>query len=164
MVDEGDRAPDFTLPKAGGEGYDDVEEFRLSETLESGPTVLAFYPAAFTGGCTTEMHAFRDAMRGFEEHGTQVYGVSVDLPFSQNVWIREEALNFPMLSDWNHEVIHAYDVVRDDVFGSIETARRSIFVIDSDSTVTYRWVQSDDLPDFERLVADVQAAVGRTTE
>ncbi|MEF8812938.1 MAG: redoxin domain-containing protein [Halovenus sp.] len=162
MVSEGDRAPDVTVVKAGGAGYDDVEEFRLSTALEEGPVVLAFYPAAFTGGCTTEMHAFRDSMSGFEEHGARVYGVSVDLPFSQNIWIQEEDLNFPMLSDWNHDVIRAYDVVRDDVFGSIETARRSIFVIDPDGTVTYKWVQSDSLPDFGSLVSDVQAVVAET--
>lgn len=159
MVDVGDSAPDFTVPMAGGSAYNDIEEFTLSEAVEAGPVVLAFYPAAFTSGCTEEMCTIRDSMAGFDELDAQVYGVSVDLPFSQNIWIELESLNFPMLSDWDHEVIHAYDVVYPDLYGSIEAAQRSIFVIDSDGRVTYRWVRGDENPDFDDLIADTQAAV-----
>ncbi|MFP9062379.1 redoxin domain-containing protein [Natrialbaceae archaeon A-chndr2] len=152
MVSIGDRAPDFTLPKAGGTAYNDITEFTLSDALEDGPVVLAFYPAAFTSGCTDEMCAFRDSMDAFEELEAQVYGISVDLPFAQNVWIEQEDLNFPILADWNHEVIHKYDVVRPDLYGSIEAARRSIFVLDADGFVTYKWVRSGENPDFDDLV------------
>ena len=152
MVSIGDRAPDFTLPKAGGTAYNDITEFTLSDALEDGPVVLAFYPAAFTSGCTDEMCAFRESMDAFEELEAQVYGISVDLPFAQNVWIEQEDLNFPILADWNHEVIHKYDVVRPDLYGSIEAARRSIFVLDADGFVTYKWVRSGENPDFDDLV------------
>ncbi|MFP8889570.1 redoxin domain-containing protein [Natrialbaceae archaeon A-CW2] len=152
MVSIGDRAPDFTLPKAGGTTYNDITEFTLSDALEDGPVVLAFYPAAFTSGCTDEMCAFRDSMDAFEELEAQVYGISVDLPFAQNVWIEQEDLNFPILADWNHEVIHKYDVVRPDLYGSIEAARRSIFVLDADGFVTHKWVRSGENPDFDDLV------------
>jgi peroxiredoxin len=124
-----------------------------------GPIVLAFYPAAFTGGCTEEMCAFRDSMEMFNELDAQVYGVSVDLPFSQNVWMRDENLNFPMLSDWQHEVIEKYDVVLKDVYGMMETAERSIFVIDIDGMITYKWLRDDDNPDFDELVSETQSAV-----
>ena len=152
MVSIGDRAPDFTLPKAGGTAYNDISEFTLSDALEDGPVVLAFYPAAFTSGCTDEMCAFRDSMDAFEDLEAHVYGISVDLPFAQNVWIEQENLNFPMLADWNHEVIHQYGVVRPDLYGSIEAARRSIFVLDADGFVTYKWVRSGENPDFDDLV------------
>jgi peroxiredoxin len=155
MVDTGDEAPDFTVPKAGGTAYNDVEAFTLSEVVEDGPTVFAFYPAAFTSGCTAEMCAFRDSMGRFDELDAQVYGVSVDLPFAQNVWIREEELNFPMLSDWTHDVIHAYDVVLPDMYGMIEVAQRSVFVVDTEGTVTYRWIREGENPDFDDLVAEV---------
>jgi len=155
MVDTGDEAPDFTVPKAGGTAYNDVEAFTLSEVVEDGPTVFAFYPAAFTSGCTAEMCAFRDSMGLFDELDAQVYGVSVDLPFAQNVWIREEELNFPMLSDWIHDVIHAYDVVLPDMYGMIEVAQRSVFVVDTEGTVTYRWIREGENPDFDDLVAEI---------
>lgn len=159
MVDVGDEAPDFTVPKAGGTAYNDVEAFTLADHVAEGPTVLAFFPAAFTSGCTEEMCAFRDSMSAFDELDARVYGVSVDLPFSQNVWMQQEGLNFPMLSDWNHEVIHDYDVVLEDMYGTIEAAERSVFVVDADGVVTYRWVREGDNPDFEDLVSEVADAV-----
>lgn len=159
MVDVGDAAPEFTVLKAGGDAYDDVEEFSLANVLGDGPVVLAFYPAAFTGGCSDEMRSFQAAMDWFEAHETSVYGISVDLPFSQNVWIEQEGFDFQMLSDADTSVIHDYDVIRENLFGHLETARRSIFVLDDEGTVRYRWVQSGELPDFDDIVADVKAAV-----
>jgi peroxiredoxin len=159
MVDVGDKAPDFTVPKAGGTAYNDLEEFTFSDAIGDGPIVLAFYPAAFTGGCTEEMCTFRDSMTMFNDLDAQVYGISVDLPFSQNVWMREEHLNFPMLSDRQHEVIRKYDVVLEEVYGMIETAERSIFVIDTDGIITYTWVRDGENPDFDELVSKTHNAV-----
>lgn len=152
MVEQGDRAPDFTTLKAGGDGYDDLETFRMSDEIGSGPIVLAFYPAAFTGGCTAEMCAFRDSMDEFENLEASVYGISVNLPYTQNVWIDVENLNFPMLSDWNHNVIHAYDVVLEAFDGHLELAQRSIFVINDDGTVRYKWIRSGENPNFDTFV------------
>ena len=165
MIDEGDIAPVFTAPKAGGSAYNDVTEFALADALGAGPIVLAFYPAAFTSGCTDEMCAFRDALPAFEDLDTTVYGVSVDLPFAQNIWIQQHDLTFPMLSDWDHEIIHAYGVVRADMYGTIEVARRSVFVLDSDGVVRYRWVRDGDNPDFAALTDMVRehiADIGAT--
>jgi len=159
MVAEGAEAPNFTVPEAGGSAYNDVSEFSLAEALGDGPIVLAFFPAAFTSGCTDEMCAFRDAIPEFDELDADIYGISVDLPFAQNVWIEQHDLGFPMLSDWSHEVIHAYDVVRDDLYGSIEAARRSVFVLDADGVVRYRWLRDGDNPDFEAFTSTVHEEV-----
>jgi peroxiredoxin len=159
MVDIGSEAPDFTVPVAGGTAYNDVEPFTLSAALEEGPVVLAFYPAAFTSVCTEEVCAFRDSMSRFDGLDARVYGVSVDLPFAQNVWIEEEGLNFPMLSDWDHEVIEKYDVILEDMYGMVEVAQRSVFVVDSAGVVTYKWVPEGDNPDFDALVSEIGDAV-----
>ena len=159
MVEEGQQAPDFTVPLAGGDAYNDLSEFTLSEAIGDGPIVLAFVPAAFTSGCTDELCAFRDTYGEFRELDAAVYGVSVDLPFAQNVWIREHDLGFPMLSDWDHEVIHAYDVVLPDMYGRIEVAQRSVFVIDEEGTVAYRWVRDEENPDFEEFVEELRSVV-----
>ncbi|NUE03759.1 redoxin domain-containing protein [Halorubraceae archaeon YAN] len=164
MVAVGDRAPDFTLPLAGGDAYNDLTEFQLSAALGDGPIVLAFYPAAFTSGCTEEMCAFRDSMAQFNELNATVYGISVDLPFAQNIWIQSESLNFPMLSDWNHEVIKKYDVVQEDMYGMVEVAQRSIFILDSDGIITYKWVRDDDNPDFESFISDLRDEVETITK
>jgi len=157
MVEVGEKAPDFTLPMAGGEAYNDTEEFTLSEALADGPVVLAFVPAAFTSACTEELCTFRDSMARFTSLDAQVYALSVDLPFSQNTWIREQDLAFPMLSDWNHEVIHAYDAVLADTYGSLEVARRSVFVVNTGGTVTFREEYDTSNPDIG--MDEIEAAV-----
>jgi len=159
MLDVGETAPEFTLPKAGGDAYNDIEPFALSEALGDGPVVLAFFPAAFTSGCTAEMCTFRDSMHRFDELDARVYGISVDLPPAQNVWILREELNFPMLSDWDHEVIREYGVVEPEMYGQFEAAERSIFVIDDAGTVTYRWVEDEGQTDFAAVIEDVRDAV-----
>lgn len=159
MLDVGDSAPDFTLPMAGGEVYNDISEFTLSTGLEDGPVVLAFFPAAFTSSCTEEMCTFRDSMQQFNALDATVYGVSVDLPPAQNVFILRENLTFPMLSDWDHEVIHEYGVVFPDMYGQFETAKRSIFVIDTAGEITYRWVEGEGETDFAGVVDEVSEAV-----
>lgn len=159
MIEPGERAPDFTVPEAGGAAYNDLETFTLSEAVADGPVVLAFFPAAFTQTCTTEMCTFRDRMAEFDRLDADVYGVSVDLPFSQNVWIEEEGLNFPLLSDWRHEVIEAYDVVMPDLYGSIEAAERTIFVIDAEGIIRHTWAQEDESPAFAEVINEVRSAL-----
>ncbi len=159
MVSTGDTAPDFTVPKAGGEAYDDVTEFTLSDSIGGGPLVLAFVPAAFTSGCTSELTAVRDRWADFEELEANVHAISVDLPFAQNIWIDRESLPFSLLSDWDHRVIHQYDVVRTDLYGSIESAQRSIFVIDNSGTITFRWLRTEEQVDYDRLVDSTLEAV-----
>lgn len=135
MVSAGDDAPDFTAPLANG----DVEEFTLSEHLD-GPVVLAFFPAAFTNTCTTEMCTFQDEFDAFEDVGATVYGVSVDLPFALNEFRDREDLSFGFVSDHEKELIDAYDV-RTSMRGFIDgIAERAVFVVNTDGEVTYDWV------------------------
>ncbi len=162
MLDVGDTAPDFSVPKAGGEVYNDIEEFTLSEALGDGPIVLAFFPAAFTSSCTLEMGTFRDSIDEFERLGAKIYGVSVDLPPAQNVFILREELPFEMLSDWDHEVIHEFGVINPDMYGLFEVAKRSIFVLDNEGTITYRWVEGEGETDFESVIDAAQDAVDET--
>ena len=159
MVEVGDRAPDFTVPIAGGDAYDDVGEFTLADALDDGPVVLAFVPAAFTGWCSAELAAFADRYEAFERADARVYGVSVDLPFALNVWADELGLPFALLADPTHAVIEAYGVVREGLYGVVTVADRSVFVLDAAGRVAYRWVEDADAePDWTALVDDVAAA------
>lgn len=158
MVQEGDKAPDFTAPLAT---EDDVDEFTLSDSLGDGPIVLAFIPGAFTSVCTDEMCEFRDSLGDFESLNASVYGVSVDGPFSQQAFIEDNDLGFPMLSDFDKEVIDAYDVVLESLVGIYgPVAERAVFVIDDNGNVTYRWVGEDPsyMPDIEEVRAAVEEA------
>ena len=64
-----------------------------------------------------------------------------------------------MISDWDHEIIRQYDVVYEDMYGMVEVAQRSVFVLDAAGIVTYRWVRAGDNPDFESFVDELRAEV-----
>jgi peroxiredoxin len=157
-VEVGDDAPRFTLPMARGRAYNDIEEFSLEAALGGGPLVLAFFPAAFTSGCTDELCAFTEGLSAFERVDADVYGVSVDLSFSQNEFIVEEGLSVPLLSDHEREVSRAYDVVQQEMYGHFEVSRRAVFVLDDEGVVTYRWVREGDNPAFGEFVDEVAEA------
>lgn len=159
-VEVGDDAPRFSLPMAQGRAYNDIEEFSLAEALGDGPVVLAFFPAAFTSGCTDELCAFTADLGAFEELDAAVYGISVDLSFSQNEFIIKEELSVPLLSDHAREVTRAYDVVYPDMYDHFEVSRRAVFVLDDDGVVRHRWVREGDSPDFGVFVDDLVEVVG----
>jgi peroxiredoxin len=104
------------------------------------------------------MCTFRDGMARFNALNAQVYGVSVDMPPSLQVFAERENLNFPLLSDANKEAIRAFDVVWPSLLGGVhDVARRSVFVIAPGGNVVYRWLS--DQPGDEPPYADVAAAV-----
>jgi peroxiredoxin len=157
MVSEGNDAPDFTAPLANG----DVDEFTLSEHLEEAPLVLAFFPGAFTSVCSHEMNAFQDDLSAFDDAGATVYGVSVDSPFAQNEFREKLGLEFDLISDSGKEVIDAYDVSMDfESLGVPGVAKRSVFVVNGDGTVTYSWVSDDPgvEPDYDEVLAAAEDA------
>ena len=80
-VGEGRRpAPDFTLawfaPKGGGKF--EREEIKLSDFTGKQNVVIAFFPAAFSPGCTTEMQQYQASSGQFTAANTRILGVSVD--------------------------------------------------------------------------------------
>ena len=113
----GAKAPDFTLPNQ------DREAVTLSDQLKKGPVVLAFMPAAFSGTCTTEMCAFRDSAVELNKVNATVLGITVDTFFALKAWGDAQSLTFPLLSDFNKDVIRRYGVVeprRDRTQGHLE--------------------------------------------
>jgi peroxiredoxin len=153
MPDVDETAPDFTAPLANG----DVDSFTLSEALEDGPVVLAFFPGAFTSVCSHEMSAFGDRLDAFTDAGVRVYGISVDSPFAQNAFRDELGINFDLISDDNNELIDQYDVSMDfEALGVHNVAKRAVFVVDEDGTITYRWISDD--PGVEPNYDEVEEA------
>ena len=158
MVSTGDDAPDFTAPLANG----DVDEITLSEQLsDEAPIVLAFFPGAFTSVCSHEMNTFEDRLADLTDAGGSLYGVSIDTPFSQNEFRDKLSLSFPLISDSGRELIDLYDVSMDfEDLGVPGVAKRSVFVIDSDGTITYDWVSDDPgvEPDYDEVIDAVEDA------
>ena len=153
MVEEGEDAPAFTAPAAKPNG--DIEAVSLSELTADGPVVLAFFPGAFTGVCTTEMETFDDRLAEAHEAGAEVVGVSIDSPFALRAFADRYDLSFPLVGDTEKAVIDAYDVrMAFDPFDIEAVARRADFVVDTHGTVTYRWVAADPgiEPDYDEVL------------
>jgi peroxiredoxin len=142
----GSKAPDFTL----------MNQDRESVTLsaERGhPVVLAFFPAAYSGTCIKELCTFRDNLARFNNAKAKVYGISVDTFFALKAFQTDQKLTFPLLSDFNKDVIRAYGAFNEDMIGLKGIAKRSTFVIDKDGVVRYREVLEDarNEPDYQKV-------------
>lgn len=148
-VEVGSKAPDFTLMDQ------DRKAVTLSSALHNGPVVLAFFPAAFSSVCQNEMCTFRDSIAALGTSKAQVLGVSTDTFFALKAWGDQQRFGFPLLSDYNKDVIRSYDVVNPDMIGMKDIAKRSVFVIDQQGTVRYREVLDDarNEPDYDKVRA-----------
>jgi len=137
-INIGDKAPDFTL-------FDtDFKPRRLTDFF-SKKVVLAFYPGAFTSVCTREMCTLRDSMAKLNEVNAQVVGISVNDPWSNKGFAELNGLQFPLLSDYNREVVRMYGVALPDFAGlkGYTVAKRSIFILDRNGTIRYSWISDD---------------------
>jgi thioredoxin-dependent peroxiredoxin len=126
----GDVAPDFTLPDADGNPVS-LASYR------GGRTVVYFYPAAMTPGCTTQACDFRDSLDALQAAGVAVLGVSPDPPEQLAKFRDRDGLTFPLLADEDRAVVTAYGAFGErKLYGKVvEGVIRSTFVIAPDGTV-----------------------------
>lgn len=146
----GTLAPDFTLKSAGEEGLADIS---LGAYLGKSNVVLLFFPLAFTGGCTKEFCDTTAALWQYEELGAKVIGISVDSPFAQAAWAKQEKITVPLASDLNKEVTKKYDVLLPNLAGIGDAAARAAFVIDKAGQIVYseQTPTPKELPDFAKI-------------
>ncbi len=152
----GTKAPDFTLKTKTPDGLKDV---RLADNAGKKQTVLLFFPLAFTGVCTQEMCDVTAGLGQYADLDAEVLAISVDSPFAQEAWAKQNGIKIPLLSDLNKKVTAAYQVVFKNLADIGDTAARAAFVIGRDGIVKYaeQTPTPKDLPDF----AAIQAALKR---
>jgi glutaredoxin-dependent peroxiredoxin len=143
-LDVGSAAPDFTL----------MNQDRQPVTLSAQrghPVVLAFFPAAFSSVCTKELCTFRDRLSTLNAAQARVFGISVDTFFTLKAFQSDQGLTFPLLSDFNKDVIRLYDVYNPDMIGLKGIAKRAVFVVDAGGIIRHREVLEDarNEPDYE---------------
>lgn len=138
MLDEGDPAPDFTLPADNG------DEVTLSD-LGGRPVVVYFYPRDDTPGCTVEACGFRDAMPELEDRDAVVLGISDDDVDSHADFKAKHDLNFPLLADEEGRVGDAYGVyVEKQMYGNTFMGmQRATFLVDADGQIARVWPTVD---------------------
>jgi thioredoxin-dependent peroxiredoxin len=132
VIEQGQQAPDFTLPDQEG------NPVRLSE-LRGRPVVLYFFPKADTPGCTTQACGIRDRRADYDRAGARVVGVSPDTVTAQRKFADKYDLDFTLLADENHEVADLYGVWGEKkMYGKTYMGvRRSTFIVDPEGMVAH---------------------------
>jgi len=148
-VNIGDRAPEFELVDT------ELKMRKLSE-FKGKKVVLSFFVAASSPVCTTEMCTFRDRWDEISNLGTQVIGISNDGPFANKAFAEKFNLSFPVLGDYKSKTIRDYDILMPDLLHvkGYDAAKRSIFVLDENGTVRYKWVSESPLvePNYQEII------------
>jgi peroxiredoxin len=146
----GSKAPDFSLKSKTATGLVDV---KLSDNLGKKNTVLLFFPAAFTGVCTKEFCDLSAGFGQFNALNASVIGISVDTPFAQEAWAKQEKILITLASDLDKTVIKDYDVMFPKLADVGTTAARAAFVIDKQGVVQYaeQTPTPKDLPNFDSI-------------
>lgn len=137
----GKQAPDFN---AVAVMPDDTfnDKFKFSDYIKGKIAVLFFWPADFTFVCPTEVIAFNNKLKEFNERGVVIVGCSKDSQFVHFNWKKTPPGNggvgeiqFPMVADTNGSILEAYDVVSANNF-----ANRATFLIDQNGIVRHQIV------------------------
>jgi len=123
----GDAAPAFSLPGSDGKTHSLAD-------YKGRFVVLAWYPKAFTGGCTKECKAFTSSGETIKQYNVAYFMASVDTPEQNKAFAEQEQANFPMLSDPAKKVADAYGVLKVPGAGF---AQRWTFYIGPDGKIVY---------------------------
>ncbi|MGV0431403.1 thioredoxin-dependent thiol peroxidase [Corynebacterium sp. 20_84] len=129
-LNEGDKAPAFSLPNDKGD--------TVSLADYAGKRVIVyFYPKANTPGCTTEACDFTENLSEFEDASVSVVGISPDSPEKLAAFRADHDLTIELLSDESKEVMTAYGA-----FGAkknygkiVQGVIRSTFLVGADGTI-----------------------------
>jgi len=125
LPQQGQSLPDLDLTTESGEHIS-------TQDLTGQKTVLYFYPADDTPGCTKEACAFRDRMDDYAQAQIQVYGVSLDSPESHREFREKYNLNFPLLTDEGGHAAEALGVLRE----NRKRTNRVTFLLDPEGRIS----------------------------
>lgn len=155
----GKKAPTFWT-KAVINGNEIIEDFSLDQYLGKKYVVFFFYPADFTFVCPTELIAFQDKLKEFDDRDTVLVAASTDSAFSHWKWLQTpqndggiKGVTYPLVADHNKTISMAYDVLAGGyaedssnnlVFTGSSEAYRGLFLIDKEGTVRHQVV--NDMP------------------
>jgi peroxiredoxin 2/4 len=155
----GKKAPNFSAP-AVINGSEIVEGFSLEQYIGRKYVVFFFYPADFTFVCPTELLAFQDRLKEFEERNVAVVACSVDSKHSHWKWLQTELNNggikgvkYPIVADLSKTISENYDVLAgnyeysddgDVSFKGDPRSYRGLFLIDKKGIVRHQTI--NDMP------------------
>lgn len=152
MIQTGQTAPDFTLPRDGG------ESITLS-ALRPGKVVLYFYPKDDTPGCTTEALDFTARAAEFRAAGATIIGISKDDVKAHDKFVKKHGLGVALVSDEAGTTCEDYGTwVEKNMYGKTYLGiQRATFLIDADGVVAQVWPKVSVKGHVDEVLAAVQA-------
>ena len=123
----GEPAPDFELVGSDGKTY------KLSDFKGKQAVVIAWYPRAFTGGCTKECKSFKEQGSSIREYNVAYFTASTDDVKKNKDFAEELKVDYPILSDPDGKTATAYGIYNPEK----KFASRTTFYIDKEGKVAY---------------------------
>jgi Peroxiredoxin len=153
-ITEGDTAPEFTRPLVDEEFWSDQS---LSALTDDGPVLLLFHPMDGTFQTTYLYNNIAD--HGWDTRdGLEVVGLSTSSPYEHKTLLAERGVDARVFSDPSNEVADEYGIINDlDGMSGITEPRTAAYLLDTDRTVQYAWVasQQPDFPPYDELQAAI---------
>ena len=144
----GDIAPGFEL-------VDTELKMRNLDEFKGRKIVLSFIVAASSPVCEVELCSFRDSWKEISDSGAKIIAISNDGPFANKAFAEKNNFNFPLLADYTSKTIRDYDILMPDLLHikDYNAAKRSVFIINEDGKIGYKWVSEDPLkePNYEEI-------------
>jgi peroxiredoxin len=144
VPDVGDFAVDFTLPSTKG-------SMSLSTLLRDGAVLLIFYPRDHTLVCTRQLCNYRDHLSSFDELGVQLLAINDDPLETHRAFTQKYDFPFPLASDPERKVLHAYGVLLD-----LFKLRRSLVLVGEDGRI---WWRHSELRVFHRSADELRGVI-----
>jgi len=149
-VKVGQTAPDFSAQYlAMDNGRPAFKTVKLSDYKGQKNVVLAFFPAAFSPGCTSEMAKYQETSGQFNVNNTVLLGMSVDSTWANAAFADKLGVKFNILSDASREISKSYGVYNERGL----VANRSTFVIDKNGVVQKEFLAAEALDPAKSLEA-----------
>lgn len=98
----GDKVPTFTLSDPDG------AKVSSTDLLTKGPLVISFYRGVWCPYCNMELQALQQAHPEFQSLGANLIAISPQNPVNSRKSVRQNSLDFPILSDPHNDVASAF--------------------------------------------------------
>ena len=122
----GDKAPSFDLPGTDGRSH----ALPLPKNADTPWTVLAWFPKAYTSGCTIECRSLAQNGHLIKKFNVRYFMLSVDPIETNKAFAADESADFPLLSDATTEIAEKYGVLSPRGY-----AKRQTFYVDPQGTI-----------------------------
>jgi len=136
-LDVGDEVPEVAAPLVYPD--DSVEETALSDLHDDKPVLVVFYTNDFSPDCVSEWCSFRDYGWFTSTEDVRVVGASKSRVATHRRFIDYLGIEFPLYADTDLDVSDAFGVTYR-TFKLFPRSKRSVFLVDTDGVVRYRWV------------------------